>query len=117
METINLEVLAELSAFVEGLDDPQQATFWALVAHNLTISARDTYVPQTNDIAEPAKLRAYNEIMHRVSAQIVAKQSKLATGFPTADLVRLVMETSVANALGGVKWAVEQARAKCARER
>jgi hypothetical protein len=30
--------------------------FWALAAFNLTVAARETYIPQTEAIAEPAKL-------------------------------------------------------------
>ena|ERR1700682_2282687 len=46
--------------------------FWALVAFNLTVAARETYVPQTEDIAEPAKLRAYNEMLHRICSYIAS---------------------------------------------
>jgi hypothetical protein len=46
----------------------QKARLVARLSFELTIAARDTYIPGTNDIASPQQLRAYNEMQHRVSA-------------------------------------------------
>jgi hypothetical protein len=34
-------------------------------AFNLTVIARGTYFPQTEDIADPRRLRLLNEVQHR----------------------------------------------------
>jgi hypothetical protein len=40
-------------------------------AHNLTICARDTYEVGTENVLEPQILRAYNELLHRVTGAVV----------------------------------------------
>src|SRR3954470_25018756 len=45
----------------------QKVRLLARLSHELTIAARGTYVPGTEDIAAPRQIRAYNEMQHRVS--------------------------------------------------
>jgi hypothetical protein len=82
--------------------------FWATLALNLTIAARETYVVQSEEIAEPRKLRAYNEMLHRIC-------SRLATGNNTSDSWLLPMLHEIgerSGTLGSVNWAVAEARKK-----
>jgi hypothetical protein len=46
----------------------QKLLLLARLSHELTIAARDTYVPGAEDIVAPRQIRAYNEMQHRVSA-------------------------------------------------
>ena len=39
-------------------------------AFDLTVIARSTYVPQTEDVADPGRLRMLNEVQHRLLAQV-----------------------------------------------
>jgi hypothetical protein len=50
-----------------GLPGKWQDRFLALLIHNLTVAARDTYVPQSDEITAPARLKDYNEVIHRVT--------------------------------------------------
>jgi hypothetical protein len=43
-------------------------TFLTTLAHSLTVYARGTYQPGTDDIAKPRALRSINEVQHRVTA-------------------------------------------------
>ena len=45
--------------------------FLALLSHDLTVRARDTYVPGTLDVSNPAKLRVINELQHSITGRIV----------------------------------------------
>ena len=51
----------------------EKQRFWAVVALNLTVAARETYMPQTENIAEPTKLRAYNEMLHRICSRMAVE--------------------------------------------
>lgn len=52
------------------LSHSDKAILLARIAHNLTVSARSTYIAGTEDIAEPRVLRAYNELLHRVTSSV-----------------------------------------------
>jgi len=98
---------------IETLTERKRQLFWPLVAANLTVAARETYVPQTDEIAQPRKLRAYNEMLHRVCSQIVAIHTGLADGFPDEELVRLLLDLAEKSGNGdGLEWAMEDALKK-----
>ena len=48
----------------------QQTQLLAVWAHVLTIDARDTYIAGTEAIADPVRLRGFNEIQHRLAGQL-----------------------------------------------
>jgi hypothetical protein len=48
----------------------EQAVVLARFAFELTISARDTYVPGSNAVEFPERLVAVNEIQHRISVAV-----------------------------------------------
>ena len=41
-----------------------------MYAHKLTVIARGTYIPQTEEIVDPRRLRLLNEVQHRVTAHL-----------------------------------------------
>lgn len=45
--------------------------FLAALAHELTVVARNTYRPQTEELDKPSQLRSVNEIQHRILACLV----------------------------------------------
>jgi hypothetical protein len=45
-----------------------KAHFLAVLAHELTVSARGTYAVGTDGVLEPEVLRGFNEIEHRVTS-------------------------------------------------
>lgn len=46
----------------------QRIRFVARLLNELTVAARETYVPGSEEIAAPRQLRAYNEMQHRAAA-------------------------------------------------
>jgi hypothetical protein len=62
---MNIEDIARTAT---QLSPEQKRRFFARLSFELTIKARDTYVPGSEDIAEPRQLRSFNEIQHRVTS-------------------------------------------------
>ena len=60
-----------MSRNTEPLARSVQAALLARIAYELTICARDTYEVGTEGILEPHVLRAYNELLHRVTGAVV----------------------------------------------
>jgi hypothetical protein len=57
----------------------QKALLVARLSFELTIAARNTYIPGTEDVAEPRQIRAYNEMQHRVAACVCELLSGTST--------------------------------------
>ncbi len=55
-----------------ALSPDEQAGLVARWSHLLTIDARDTYIPGTPGIADPVRLRGFNEMQHRLAGQLMA---------------------------------------------
>lgn len=58
---------ARLGFLLEALGPQARGSFLAEVAYEMTIRARETYEPGTHGVSEPARLRAINEVMHRLT--------------------------------------------------
>lgn len=81
----------------------------ARLAHVLTICARDTYEVRTRQVLEPEVLRAYNELLHRVTAAvalILAGEKSISL-----DEIRRMMEIFAEqnNRSNEMKWTLAQA--------
>ena len=53
------------------LPHESKVLFLAGLAHELTVVARNSYRPQTEELDEPSQLRSVNEIQHRILACLV----------------------------------------------
>ncbi len=62
---------AYLAKSVEGLDRQAKISVLAQVAHELTVLARDTYEPGTRLVSDPSRLRATNEVLHRLTRRLL----------------------------------------------
>jgi len=62
-EKVSADAIAD---HLNRLDCAGRHRFLALLAHQLRISARETYEIGTEEVVEPRHLRRYNEVMHRV---------------------------------------------------
>jgi|SRR5476651_2633248 hypothetical protein len=60
------EAISRFSA----LSRDRQIAVLAMFGHEITIDARATYVPGTEGVEDPSKLRRLSEILHRVLCQI-----------------------------------------------
>jgi hypothetical protein len=66
--------------------------FLSRLAFELTVAARDTYVPQTEDLSHPAHLRAINELQHRILSYLSALTSGDAVVYPDNVLIAIILE-------------------------
>jgi hypothetical protein len=67
-----------MSLNIESLSSAAKARLLARIAHSLTVCARYTYEVGTENVLHPQTLRAYNELLHRVTSSVVSHLSGLA---------------------------------------
>lgn len=70
-----------------SLSRSKQVLFLARFGHELTVDARDTYVPQSLEIWDPEKLRAFNEMQHRLHGYLTALLLDSAERYPVDVLM------------------------------
>ena len=63
--------IGEIGVKADRLTRDQRARLLAGFAFELTLVGRGTYVAQSEEIAAPQKLRAVNEIQHRIASALV----------------------------------------------
>lgn len=68
----------------------EQIDLLALVAHALTIDARGTYLPGTEGVADPARLRGIVELQHRVAGQLLSQIRRDQARFPDEDFSQML---------------------------
>lgn len=76
------------SDWLLSLPPSRRVLFLAALGHALTITARDTYIPQTEDLSKPRQLRRINEVQHR----ILACQYELLTGKASESFQRSIAQ-------------------------
>ena len=59
-----------MSLNVESMSNHAKTGLLATLASTLTICARDTYAVGTDRVVQPELLRAYNELLHRVTSAV-----------------------------------------------
>jgi hypothetical protein len=91
----------------------EQARFLALFGHGLTIAARDAYEFQAPGVRAPERLRAINEIQHRVLAHIHSLLTNGEWRYPDDVLVSIMLEHDDMHLHGQAMWAFEEALKKC----
>jgi hypothetical protein len=86
----------------------QKARFLATLAHELTVVARAaTYVAQSEQISNPPLLRAFNELMHRVTAAL--RDCLTGTeGIPASTIVEMTRGLGEDHGIN-TEWAVARA--------
>lgn len=62
--------IVELGEAVSKFDRDRRAEFLLHLANELTIAARNTYGPTCDEVENPRDLRQYNEVLHRVLANL-----------------------------------------------
>src|SRR5262245_40883744 len=84
-----------------------QMRFLAYFGHNLTIVARDTYDFQASTVRAPERLRAINEIQHRVLGHIQAMLTDSEWRYPDDALVSIFLEHDDQHLQRQAAWAFE----------
>lgn len=94
---------------VESLSNHAQTVLLARLANTLTICARDTYEVGTDRVVQPELLRAYNELLHRVTG--AARDHLLGSeGYSLKDILEMLQVFGEKNGRAGeMQWALEQA--------
>jgi hypothetical protein len=62
---------ATLAKRLEELDRHAKASILMRLTYEMTLRARDTYEPGTMGVSDPGRLRAINEVMHRVTRRLL----------------------------------------------
>jgi len=94
---------------VESLSNHAKTVLLARLASTLTICARDTYEARTDRAVQPELLRAYNELMHRVTG---ATRDHLLEreGYSLNDILEMLRAFGEKNGRAGeMRLALEQA--------
>src|SRR5687767_13904942 len=91
---------ADAVASFSVLTPDGKGRFVALLAHELTILARDTYEVGESGLTNPARMRAINEVQHRLMGFLVALLRDDAQRYPDDVLVRIVLEHPADTVLG-----------------
>ena len=60
----------ECEQALSAMSPQKEVLFFAVLGHWLTVAARDTYEFQAPGVTNPVTLRAFNELHHRLYAQI-----------------------------------------------
>lgn len=71
---------------LESVPESAETALVTRIAHTLTICARETYEVGTEHVLDPETLRAYNELLHRVTGSVVNRLS----GSPAQSLELIV---------------------------
>ena|ERR1035441_857505 len=97
---------------IDNYSHTERLLFWSILALDLTVAARDTYVQQTEQVAKPGKLRAFNEMLHGVCYRIIALQGQHDDPYDTALLQILAEMANRTGLTGSLAWALEDSSKK-----
>ncbi len=87
-----------------------KARFLAVLAHELTVSARGTYEVGTDGVLEPEVLRGFNEIEHRVTGSLRDHLRGFA-GMPLEALLVMLTDFGAAyNRMADIRYAISRAQ-------
>jgi hypothetical protein len=70
----------------------EKTEFLLLLAHALTVLARETYEAGGHGLTEPSRLRRINEVQHRVLGSLIALRRGGRKRYPDDVVVRLILE-------------------------
>jgi hypothetical protein len=94
---------------VEPLSNHAKIVLFARLAYTLTICARHTYEPGTDRVVQPELLRAYNELLHRVTGATM-NHVLGSDGYSLKDILEMLQAFGEKNKRAGeMQWALEQA--------
>ena len=94
---------------LESVPDSAETALLTRIAHTLTICARDTYEVGTEHVLDPETLRAYNELLHRVTGSVVSPLSS-SPGQSLAVIVEMVRSFGTRyNRVREMNWALQNA--------
>lgn len=96
--------------WLESLPSKNQVLFLTALSHSLTVAGRDSYIPQTEELAHPTHLRRINEIQHRVAACTYELLINFSTESFRRSIAELVLGQSDQRLLENMQWAWRTAK-------
>jgi hypothetical protein len=94
---------------VESISNQARTALLASLSSTLTICARDTYEAGTDRVLQPELLRAYNELLHRVTGAALDHLLE-RKGYSLQDVLEMLRAFGEKNGrIGEMKWALEHA--------
>ncbi len=96
--------------WLESLPSNHQVLFLTALGHSLTVAGRDSYMPQTEELAQPSHLRQINEIQHRVAACTYELLVNVSTESFRRSIAELVLDQSDHRLLENMQWAWRTAK-------
>jgi hypothetical protein len=98
---------------VESLSNHARTVLLARLAYTLTICARDTYEAETDRVVKPELLRAYNELLHRVTGATmnhILGSDGDGDGYSLKAILEMLHAFGERNKrVAEMQWALEQA--------
>jgi hypothetical protein len=93
---------------LSALPDAGKINFLSLLAHNLTVAARASYPGQVEETEVAERLRAFNEIQHTVTGQLLKLLANDARRYPDEDFINIISERARdAGCESDLNWAVD----------
>jgi len=80
-----------IAASYKKLDQQGQIRLLGSIAHSLTIDARETYIPGTEGIADPVRLRGMNELQHQIAGQLLSLLNADGNRYPDDVFVEMLL--------------------------
>jgi len=87
-----------------------KTNFLAVLAHELTVSARGTYEVGTDGVLQPEMLRRFNELQHRVTGSLRDHLRGIA-GMPLEAVLGMLMDFGARhNRMADIRYAISRAQ-------
>lgn len=77
--------------FLSSLLREEKLFFFARLCHELTVVARDTYRVDTDEVKDPSRLRAFNQIQHVVTSLVVALMRNDGSTYPDEVIAEIFL--------------------------
>jgi hypothetical protein len=87
----------------------EQLRVLADYAHDLTVIARGTYIPQSEGISDPSRLQLLNEVQHRVTGHMRHLISGNGKRYPDDAIVRIIVAEGDHELFSGFEAAIRRA--------
>lgn len=72
--------------------EPQQIAFLSRLVAEITLLGRETYEAGTDEVIDPQRLRALNELQHRVASQLVHLLEGDQKRYPANVFAKMLVE-------------------------
>jgi hypothetical protein len=93
-----------LAKWLSTLSAPERIRVLALIYSNLTVSARELFLPEHGQGAQSsvlAKLRGLNELHHKLAGQLIGLSPDTEKSYPVDVFSDILFETAETYGVGG----------------